>query len=213
MTKRSHFPSIKSSTRWTLLSASLLSIAASAGAQTNVPPAGTKKEAIVTMKQDLAMRSNEIHWPERFNPATADLFAHNELLINASCEKIWSHIVDASKWPQWYPNSKDVELPEGTKVLGSDTRWRWSTFGLSIESKVNEYVPHARLGWYGYAPGAQPSFYHTWYLAPRGASCLVATDEVGVGKDAAHLRQTDESLLHRGHDLWLATLKWASEGN
>lgn len=38
------------------------------------------------------------------------------------------------------------------------------------------------------------------------------TDEVGKGKDAAHLRDTDESLMSRGHDLWLATLKWVSEG-
>jgi site-specific DNA recombinase len=25
------------------------------------------------------------------------------------------------------------------------------------------------------------------------------------------LRQTDEGLMHRGHDLWLATLRWVSE--
>jgi hypothetical protein len=59
---------------------------------------------------------------------------------------------------------------------------------------------------------AEPSFYHTWYLKPQGDACLVVTDEVGKGKDAAHLRETDESLMHRGHDLWLATLKWVSEG-
>jgi hypothetical protein len=69
-----------------------------------------------------------------------------------------------------------------------------------------------RIGWYGYAPGTAPSFYHTWYLKPQGDACLVVTDEVGKGKDAAHLRETDESLMHRGHDLWLATLKWMSEG-
>ena len=43
-----------------------------------------------------------------------------------------------------------------------------------------------------------------------GDACLVVTDEVGKGKDAAHLRETDESLMHRGHDLWLATLKWVA---
>jgi hypothetical protein len=58
----------------------------------------------------------------------------------------------------------------------------------------------------------RPSFYHTWYLKPQGDACLVVTDEVGKGEDAAHLRETDESLMHRGHDLWLATLKWVSEG-
>ena len=41
---------------------------------------------------------------------------------------------------------------------------------------------------------------------------FVVTDEVGMGSSAAHLRQSDESLMHRGHDLWLATLKWMAEG-
>jgi hypothetical protein len=88
---------------------------------------------------------------------------------------------------------------------------RWTTFGLALESKVHEYVPNQRLGWYGYAPGAKPSFYHSWYLEPNGAICRVVMDEAGFGKDAAALRQSDETLMHRGHDLWLATLKWVAE--
>jgi hypothetical protein len=58
----------------------------------------------MTMKQDLADREKDIRWPQGFNPSQADLFSHNALLINASCERIWGHIVDATKWPQWYPN-------------------------------------------------------------------------------------------------------------
>jgi hypothetical protein len=91
------------------------------------------------------------------------------------------------------------------------TVFRWTTFGLAIESKVHEYVLNQRLGWYGYVPGAKPSFYHSWYLEPRGAMCHVVMDEAGVGKDAAGLRKSDETLMHRGHDLWLATLKWVAE--
>ena len=82
----------------------------------------------------------------------------------------------------------------------------------SAREQGHEFVPYTRIGWYGYAPGTAPSFYHTWYLKPQGDACLVVTDEVGKGNDAAHLRETDESLMHRGHDLWLATLKWMSEG-
>jgi len=41
--------------------------------------------------------------------------------------------------------------------------------------------------------------------------CHVVMDEAGVGKDAAGLRKSDETLMHRGHDLWLATLKWVAE--
>jgi len=166
---------------------------------------------VMTMKQDLANREKDIHWPQGFTPSQADLFSHNKLLINASCERIWSHIIDAAKWPEWYPNSKEVKINDDT-VLKDGTLFRWRTFGLQLESKVNEFVPYTRIGWYGYAPGTEPSFYHTWYLKLQGDACLVVTDEVGRGKDAAHLRETDESLMHRGHDLWLATLKWISEG-
>jgi len=48
-------------------------------------------------------------------------------------------------------------------------------------------------------------------LEPKGDACHVVTDEAGIGPGAAHLRETDESLMHRGHDLWLATLKWVAE--
>ena len=55
---------------------------------------------VMTMKQDLANREKDIHWPQAFDPSQADLFSHNELLVNASCERIWSHIIDATRWPE-----------------------------------------------------------------------------------------------------------------
>jgi uncharacterized protein YndB with AHSA1/START domain len=183
----------------------------SARSQTAQAHAQAERKTTMTMKDDLANRSRDIHWPTGFDPAKADLFAHNELVIHASCERVWQNIIDATKWPEWYPNAKAVQVMDGA-VLGQGSVFRWTTFGLPIESKVNEFVPYTRIGWYGYAPGAEPSFYHTWFLTQTGDGCSVVTDEVGIGKDAAHLRETDESLMHRGHDLWLATLKWMSEG-
>jgi hypothetical protein len=118
----------------------------------------------MSMKDDLAHRSPDIRWPGGFEPEKADLFAHNDLIINASCERVWKHIIEASRWPTWYPNSKDVEVQGGKPVLRDGTVFRWTTFGLTIESKVHEYVLNQRLGWYGYVPGAEPSFYHSWYL-------------------------------------------------
>jgi uncharacterized protein YndB with AHSA1/START domain len=165
-----------------------------------------------TMRGDLENRSPDIHWPDGFDPEKADLFSHNSLVINASCEQVWSRIVDAAKWPQWYPNSKDVKFVSRGPVLQNGSVFRWTTFDLPLESRINEFVPYSRIGWFGYAPGAVPSFYHTWYLMQQNSGCLVVTEEAGRGVDAAHLRQADESLMHRGHDLWLATLKWVSEG-
>jgi Spy/CpxP family protein refolding chaperone len=66
-----------------------------------VPAANQTGNSIMTMKQDLADRGKDIHWPEGFDPSRADLFSHNALLINASCQRIWGHIVDATKWPSF----------------------------------------------------------------------------------------------------------------
>lgn len=166
----------------------------------------------MTMQDDLANRSLAINWPEGFAPGVADLFSHNSCLINASCETVWKHIVDVAHWPEWYPNARNVELLDNVEVLGAGVRWRWTTFGIDIESRVHECVPGSRLGWFGYAPGEAPAFYHTWLLLPDPAGCQAVTDEVGIGPAAAQLRKDDESLMHRGHDLWLAGLKWVSEG-
>jgi uncharacterized protein YndB with AHSA1/START domain len=164
------------------------------------------------MADDLAGRAPDIHWPTGFEPEHADLFAHNELRIGADCETIWAHIVDAGAWPEWYPNARDVELLDGAPALAPGVRWRWATFGLAIESRVHEFEPGRRLGWFGAAPGEAPAFCHSWLLSPDGGGCRVVMDEAGVGPGAAAFRQADEGRMHRGHDLWLATLKWVAEG-
>jgi uncharacterized protein YndB with AHSA1/START domain len=166
----------------------------------------------MTMQMDLTQRSRYIHWPAGFDPANADLYSHNELTINAPCDQVWQNIIDATKWPQWYPNSKDVRiLSNGDTVQREGTVFRWTTFGLPLESTVHECVPDSRIGWFGCSPGSPPSFYHSWYLTPHGDGCDVVMDEVGKGPAAIRLRQTNEGLMHRGHNLWLVTLAWISE--
>jgi hypothetical protein len=45
-----------------------------------------------------------------FHPEQADLFAHNEIFVHASCKKVFTNLADAQAWPSWYPNSHDVTL-------------------------------------------------------------------------------------------------------
>ena len=142
----------------------------------------------------------------------ADLFAHNVLIISTSCERVWTTY--HPKRPGGRPGTptQGCRNPAAGIRCSETARYsRWTTFGLAIRNRVHEYVSNQRLGWYGYAPGAKPSFYHSWYLEPQGAMCHVVMDEAGVGKDAAGLRKSDETLMHRGHDLWLATLNWVAE--
>ena len=160
------------------------------------------------MAADLGARVMDIHWPAGFEPKRSDLFAHNETRVDAACETVWRHIVGAHAWPDWYPNAQGVGLLDGARTLAPDVRWRWTTFGL----RVQEFVPDRRLGWFGGAPGEAPAFYHSWLLSPEGDGCRVAMDEAGVGPGAAAFREADESRMHRGHEMWLATLKWVVEG-
>jgi uncharacterized protein YndB with AHSA1/START domain len=160
---------------------------------------------------DLAHRSLEIHWPAGFSPTEADVFSHNEIVINAPRSTVWRHLVEAEKWPQWYPTSQDVHvLDGGSGVLGEGSRFDWRTFGLDLSSTVSEFVPDSRIGWYGEGPGLHA--YHTWLLTDEPSGCLVVMEEVGKGPGAVKMRETDPEDLHRGHDLWNDGLKRLAEG-
>src|SRR6195256_3615117 len=125
-------------------------VALEASSQPSPQPTDQERPSIMTMKDDLANRSRDIHWPPQFDPLKAELFSHNELFINASCERVWQHIIEASKWPQWYPNSKDVRIvSNASSVLKDGIAFRWTTFGLPLESKIHEFVPYTRIGWDG----------------------------------------------------------------
>ena len=159
---------------------------------------------------DWDKRSPDIHWPARHAPNDADLFAHNELLIKSPCWTVWRHIIEAPKWREWYPNAHDVRIVKGrTDVLEANSRFEWNTFGLQIDSTVHEFVPETRAGWFG--KGKDIDAYHTWLLASTPEGCKVVTEEVVIGPGAIALRTADPDAMHKGHDLWLSSLKQLSE--
>ncbi|HEX8892353.1 MAG TPA: SRPBCC family protein [Terriglobales bacterium] len=169
----------------------------------------TINEAL-TFNADGAQRSEDIHWPDGFHPEQADLFAHNEILIHASCEKVFANMADAQAWPSWYPNSQNIKLlnsPDGK--LHEGTQFSWDTFGLHFESRVHEFVPNSRIGWFGDSPSTNN--YHTYLLLKTNDGCHVVTEEVVKGPGAVELRQNRPQAMHEGHDLWLKALKQRSE--
>jgi hypothetical protein len=54
----------------------------------------------LTINEDGAQRNPDIHWPKGQHPEDADLYAHNESMVNASCETEFANIVDAQSWPR-----------------------------------------------------------------------------------------------------------------
>jgi uncharacterized protein YndB with AHSA1/START domain len=161
--------------------------------------------------RDLAQRNPDINWPEGFSPETADLFAHNEIFIDAPRRTVWRHLVRAEEWPGWYPNARDVKVTggDGSGQLAAGSRFTWTTFGLDVSSRVHECVPEGRLGWYGETAGL--TAYHTWLLADEGTGCRVVTEEAASGPAAAQMARSDPDGLHDGHELWNTRLKLLSE--
>jgi uncharacterized protein YndB with AHSA1/START domain len=166
----------------------------------------------VSMNNDVAKRSSEIHWPTGLSPDNADLFAHNEIFIKAPPSTVWRHMLEATKWPEWYANSHGVQIANDQNgTLKADSQFDWSTFGLHITSTVHEFVPNSRLGWFGKGAGVDAVFYHTWFLAQVRDGCQVVTEEVAKGPGAVTFRESDPNALHRSHEVWLTGLKLISE--
>lgn len=192
-------------------------------ASASVAPAQGPAAPAPVASPDLPLRSATIHWPRGYDPATAQGFAHNALAIAAPCARVWTHLTDAARWPDWYALAKDVRFVgpgagPGARAgarLAADARIRWRTFGLVIESRVGEFVPGERLGWFNNIVGQAPAYYQTWLLTPAGggAACAVVTEKVGLGPDAAAATRAGDVGAHRAHDLWLASLKWVAEPN
>ncbi len=165
---------------------------------------------MTAIHDDLIERSVNISWPDGFDPAHAHLFAHNAVVIDAPAKSVWAKLIAAAAWPAWYSNASDVVVDDLSGQLGEGVTFNWTTFGLKIASKVAEFVPYACLSWYG--NGDQLHAYHTWLLIPRfGDSTYVVMEEIGMGDAAKHLALTNPGHLHRGHDLWNISLKFACE--
>jgi hypothetical protein len=62
------------------------------------------------VSEDLKHANPDIHWPAGFSPKTADLYAHNEIMIDAPVGVVFRHIQEAEKWPEWYANSQHVVI-------------------------------------------------------------------------------------------------------
>ncbi len=166
----------------------------------------------VPSSDDRLHRDPEIHWPKAFDPSVAAVFAHNELLIQADCHRVWSRLLDVTDWPNWFVLTKEVRVDGPGKAVRHGTLIQLKIFGSPITSRIDEFVPDSRLSWIPQGlDEASPSHYHTWHFVPQGAGCRVITEETGIGPNDVKTPAANSRLVHRAHDLWLASLRWTSE--
>jgi predicted acylesterase/phospholipase RssA len=140
----------------------------------------------------------------KFDHHTAPINVQNELIIDASRERIWGVLIKATDWPKWYPNSHNVHIDGGRVDLHPEAKFSWITFGVCLRSVVKEFSPCVRIAWTAKFFGVDA--YHAWQIEPVGQRCRVITEESQYG----WLAQAQNYLLPRrmydGHQLWLERL-------
>jgi NAD(P)-dependent dehydrogenase (short-subunit alcohol dehydrogenase family) len=66
----------------------------------------------------------DIKWPDEYSPQNTPILVTNELLMNASAERVFALILDAEKWPKFYFNAskcKNHNSGRGKLSLASET--------------------------------------------------------------------------------------------
>jgi uncharacterized protein YndB with AHSA1/START domain len=146
-----------------------------------------------------------IRWPERYHPDRTPVHVTNEIVSPAPAEALWAWLVRAALWPAWYENSSGVEFPEGGGPdLAPGTVFRWRTFGVSITSRVKEFVAPERIAWS--ARGMGVDAYHAWLLEPRADGCRILTEETQHGWLARTGSLVMPRRMEKYHQVWIEAL-------
>ncbi len=147
----------------------------------------------------------EINWPEKYRPENCAVHVANELAMDVAPEAVWNCLIQASRWPEWYINAANVvvrDAPDGKLSDGAD--FRWKTFGVTIETKVKEFLPRERIAWSAKAFGLD--VYHAWLIIPTPNGCTVITEETQHGFLARLGQFFMPGRMHKFHQIWLESL-------
>ena len=165
------------------------------------------------MARDRAHRDLAIHWPKEFDPSGAPVYSHNEILIDTDCHRAFTRLADATDWPSWLILTKDV-VSETPGSIQQGSLLRLKIFNSPIQSRIVEFIPDQRISWIPFGADeteTRHGHYHAWHFIPTAGGCCVITEETGVGPGDVKDPAGGSHIMHRAHDLWLASLKWTSE--
>lgn len=150
-----------------------------------------------------------VNWPAQARPELAPVYAYNELLLKAPPERVWAWLVQATRWPEWYGNARDVRIADGGRELVPGVAFDWITFGVRVHTRIEEFEPNRRLAWSGKGLGS--TAYHAWVIEPHGSGSRVITEEVQQGVVASAGRWFLRRGLLKWHQRWLEGLGRVAE--
>ncbi len=167
------------------------------------------------------MKQSAILWPQDYLPGTTDNFASNEIIVaGLSAQAVWDQLNDTRLWPTYYSNADDIRFHDGSgPLLSLSARFRFTTFGFSVEAQVTEYVPPvagqaARIAWHGWVEGDANSrldVIHAWLFDDLpGNRVRILTQESQRGVPAQELARAVPNPMINGHQEWVTGLAQAA---
>ncbi len=152
----------------------------------------------------------KINWPVNYKPSLSKFYVHNEIEINAKPDVVWSILMNALKWQDWYKGAQNLAFTNQTdSMLNAQSIFKWETMGLKFISSIKQFEPNRLLAWESQKKSIQG--YHVWLIVPTAKGCKVITDESQNGWLTFFEKTFQEKKLKRLHAAWLAALKQRSE--
>ena len=71
--------------------------------------------------------------PAEYDPARAPIYAANAAETTRSAATVWSLLVRAKEWPNYYPHASEVSIEDGADELSLGIRFRWKTAGIFVD--------------------------------------------------------------------------------
>ena len=155
--------------------------------------------------------TQQINWPEAYNPEEAGFFVHNAIDIKASPETVRNILIQAETWPNWYEGAENVAIirPEDMNILLNDSAFTWKTMGLNFESVITEYEPYSRLSWESKKSSIKG--YHAWLIVPTEDGCKLITQESQTGFLTSMQKVFQPKKLEKLHQIWLEEIMQKAE--
>ena len=151
------------------------------------------------------MPTPAIRWAANFDPAHAAVHVRNELTMAAPAAAVWDVLIRAADWPAFYANARNIQIEGGEAELFAGARFTWTTFGVRLQSVVEEFAPMERIAWSARAFGVHA--WHAWLITPAEGGCLVITEETQHGLLARANRLVFPRRMGDWHQRWLEGLR------
>jgi len=152
-----------------------------------------------------------VAWPADFGPWNSPTYVCNEFETSAPVETVFAWVIRQPKWPEWYPNSANAKVHTfGGADLQLGARFTWSSFGVDINTYVEEFEPPLKIYWRGFIMGSEAV--HAWVFerTEEGGTKLF-TEEVQRGFVCYLTKSFFTKGLHEKHQMWLERLAGVAE--